>query len=151
MIGWLLDTNIISELNKRNCARRVDAWFAAQPEGRLFVSLLSFGEFDKGIFLLAAADPERARLGGIRNALEQRFAERVLPISRRVVSRWGEITARVKSETGHPPSVIDTLLAATAIEHDLYLVTRNTKDVKLSGAALFNPWKDDPADFPLAS
>jgi predicted nucleic acid-binding protein len=45
--------------------------------------------------------------------------------------------------------VIDILLAATAVEHDLFLVTRNAKDVRLSGAAIFNPWKDDPAQFPL--
>lgn len=45
--------------------------------------------------------------------------------------------------------MIDTLLAATAIEHELFLVTRNTKDVQYSGAAVFNPWKDDPAWFPL--
>lgn len=149
MIGWLLDTNIISELNKRNCVRRVETWFTSQPEERLFLSLLSFGEFDKGIFLLDPADPERARLAGIRDAFEERFADRVLPVSRRVLARWGEVTARVKTETGHPPSVIDTLLAVTAIEHNLYFVTRNTKHVEKSGAVLFNPWKDDSAHFPL--
>lgn len=150
MIGWLLDTNVVSELNKRNCAPRVEAWFLSQPEDRLFVSGLTFGEFDKGIFLLEPADPQRAHVTGLRDALKARFAERILPVSHAVASRWGQISARVKLETGHPPPVIDTLLAATAIEHDLYLVTRNRKDVRLSGAALFNPWEDDPARFPLA-
>lgn len=151
MIGWLLDTNVISELNKRGCARPVEQWFVTQPDERLFLSLLSFGELDKGVYLLDPGDRRRAGLAGLRDALEARFGERVLPVSRGVVRRWGEVTARVKKETGHPPPVIDTFLAATAIEHDLYLVTRNTKDVKLSGAALFNPWEDEPADFPLAS
>jgi predicted nucleic acid-binding protein len=66
-----------------------------------------------------------------------------------VVLRWGAISGRVRRETGHPPPVIDTLLAATALEHDLYLVTRNVADVQHSGAALFNPWKDDPGAGPL--
>lgn len=149
MIGWLLDTNIISELNKPRCARRVEDWFGGQPEESMFLSILTFGEFDKGVFLLDPSDSERTRLAALRDALEARFAERVLPLSRTVLSRGGEIGARVKKQTGHPPSVIDTLLAATAIDHNLYLVTRNTRDVKLSGAALFNPWQDDPAAFPL--
>lgn len=151
MIGWLLDTNVVSELNKRNCARRVEAWFLLQPEERLFLSALTFGEFDKGIFLLAPTDPRRGRVTGLRNALEARFEDRILPVSHAVASRWGRISARIKLETGHPPPVVDTLLAATAIEHSLYLVTRNQRDVKLSGAALFNPWEDDPATFPLAA
>jgi len=54
----------------------------------------------------------------------------------------------VKRETGHPPPVIDTLLAATAIEADLYLVSRNTKDLQHCGAAVFDPWRDDIAAFP---
>ena len=65
--------------------------------------------------------------------------------------RWGVISGTVRRETGHPPPVIDTLLAATALEHDLYLVTRNVRDVGQSGAALFNPWEDDlsaPPSFP---
>lgn len=150
MIGWLLDTNVLSELNKPNCAERVERWFAAQAEERLFLSLLSFGELDKGVSLLDPSDPRRSSLAGFRDALEARFGRRVLPVSRETVRRWGEISARVKRDTGHPPPVIDTLLAATAIEHDLYLVTRNTRDVARSGAAIFNPWRDDAAAFPLA-
>jgi predicted nucleic acid-binding protein len=151
LIGWLLDTNVVSELNKRSCARPLEAWFLSQPEERLFLSVLTLGELDKGIFLLDRADPRRARLAGLRDALEARFDDRILPVSRAVASLWGEISARVKTETGHPPLVVDTLLAATAIERGLYLATRNTKDVARTGAALFNPWADDPAGFPLES
>lgn len=150
MIGWLLDTNVISALNKRNCDKRVEAWFLAQPEELLHLSVLTFGEFDKGIDLLDPADAKRAQLIGLRDAIEASFADRILPVSSAVASRWGRIMARVKQETGHPPSVVDTLLAATAIEHELYLVTRKIRDVRRSGAAIFNPWEDDPAAFPLA-
>jgi len=58
--------------------------------------------------------------------------------------RWGALAGRIKRETRHPPPVIDTLLAATALESSLYLVTRNTKDVIRTGAVIFNPWEDDP-------
>ena len=61
----------------------------------------------------------------------------------------GQISGTVRRQTGHPPPVIDTLMAATALEHDLYLVTRNVRDVRHSGAAVFNPWEDDPNSAPL--
>ena len=61
----------------------------------------------------------------------------------------GRISGALQRSTGKAPQVIDTLLAATAIEHDLYLATRNVVDVRETGAAVFNPWHDDPAAFPL--
>jgi len=60
---------------------------------------------------------------------------------------WLLDTNVISALTGHAPTVIDTMLAATAIEHHLYLATRNVADLKNSGAAIFNPWKDDPACF----
>jgi predicted nucleic acid-binding protein len=86
-----------------------------------------------------------------RDALERRFIGRVLPISNAVARRWGVISGRVKRETGHPPPVIDTLLAAAAIEAQLYLVTRDRKDLTNTGAVIFDPWRDDLAVFPLAA
>lgn len=62
-----------------------------------------------------------------------------------IVRRWGELSGVVKQQTGHAPPVSDTMLAATAIEHDLCLVTRNSRDVQHSGASWFNPWVDDAA------
>jgi len=62
-----------------------------------------------------------------------------------VVRRWRAISGAVKRATGQTPPVIDTMLAATALEHDIYLVTRNVRDVQHSGAAVFNPWANDPA------
>jgi predicted nucleic acid-binding protein len=91
----------------------------------------------------------RALLQQSVRALEARFASRILPVSNSIVLRWGTISGEVKRLTGHPPAVIDTLLAATAIEHGLYFATRNTAHVLHSGAAIFNPWKDNAALFPL--
>lgn len=116
----------------------------------MYLSILTLGEYDKGIHNLAADHPERSRYIAARDALEGRFAGRILSVDDFVVRRWGEISGATKRTTGHAPAVIDTLLAATALENELFLATRNTKDVQHSGAATFNPWEDDAAQFPLA-
>ncbi len=150
MKGWLLDTNVVAALISPNGAPSVKAWDSAQPEHRMYLSILTLGEYDKGIHNLADDHPERSRYIAALDALEGRFAGRILSVDDAVVRRWGEISGSTKRRTGHSPSVIDTLLAATALENELFLATRNTKDVKHSGAAVFNPWEDDPAQFPLA-
>ena len=150
MKGWLLDTNVIAALINPGGAPSVKVWATAQPEHRMFISVLSLGEYDKGIHNLAADHPDRSRYIAARDALAGRFAGRILSVSDPVVRRWGEISGGVKQRMGHAPAVIDTLLAATALEHELFLVTRNTRDVQDSGAAIFNPWTDDAAQFPLA-
>ena len=149
MIGWLLDTNVIAALSAPSGAPSVKTWAAAQDETRMFLSVLTLGEYDKGIGQLPDEDPMRARHAATRDAIEARFASRILPTDNAVVRRWGALAGRIRRETGHPPPVIDTLLAATALEAGLYLVTRNTRDVRHTGAAVFNPWTDDAADFPL--
>lgn len=148
MKGWLLDTNVIAALINPTGAPSVKTWASGQPEDALHLSVLTLGEYDKGIHNLAHS--ERPRFIAARDALEARFAGRILPVSNSVVRRWGEISGNVKRATGHPPSVIDTMMAATAIEHDLFLVTRNVRDVAHSGASIFNPWEDNAVDFPLA-
>jgi predicted nucleic acid-binding protein len=148
--GWLLDTNVIAALTNPNGAPSVKRWAAEQPEDRMWLSVLTLGEYDKGIYNLAGDHPERSRYVAARDALEARFSGRILPIEDSVVRRWGAISGATKRQTGHSPAVIDTLLAATALEHELFLVTRNMKDVQHSGAAIFNPWENDPADFPLS-
>jgi predicted nucleic acid-binding protein len=150
MIGWLLDTHVVAALASPSGAPSVHAWAVAQDEERLFLSVLTVAEIEKGIEQLQPGDPARFRHAGTRAAIEARFGGRILSLSDAIVRRWGAISGRVRREAGHPPPVVDTLLAATAIEHDLYLVTRNIRDVRLSGAALFNPWTDDPANFPLS-
>lgn len=150
MIGWLLDTNVIAALINPNGAPSVKAWAADQPEESLFLSILTFGEYDKGIHAIPAEHSERTRYIGARDALEARFKGRVLSLDDTIVRRWGEISGDVKLRTGHTPSVVDTMLAATALENRLYLVTRNVKDVRHSGAAIFNPWENDPTKLTLS-
>lgn len=151
MIGWLLDTNVVAALSAPNGAPSVKAWASGQDERRLFISVLTLAEYDKGIHQLDDDDASRARHKATRNALEARFTGRVLSITDEIVLRWGMLAGRVRRDTGHPPPVIDTLLAATALEGDLILATRNTRDVRHTGAVVFNPWDDDPAKFALTS
>jgi predicted nucleic acid-binding protein len=150
VIGWLLDTNVISTIINPRGAPTVKAWAAAQDEGRFFLSVLTFGEYDKGIHNVADDHPDRRRYVAARDRLATRFDGRVLSVSDAVVRRWGVISGTVKRTTGHSPPVIDTLIAATALEYDLYLATRNVADVRSSGAFIFDPWNDDPAGFPLS-
>jgi predicted nucleic acid-binding protein len=147
--GWLLDTNVIASLSAANGAPTVKAWAAGQDEARFYLSVLTLAEYDKGVHQLAEHDPRRARYAASRDAIEARFGSRLLSLDDAVVRRWGALAGRIRRETGHPPSVIDTMLAATALEGGLYLVTRNTRDVSHTGAAVFNPWDDDPNRFPL--
>ncbi len=149
MNGWLLDTNVISEMSGARPDSKVARWFKSQPEQALFLSILTIAEYQKGIEHLPIGDKQRPRWQRAVMALESRFSGRLLSVSDQIVLRWGAISGEVKRLTRHSPSVIDTLLAATAIEHGLYLATRNVVDVANSGAAIFNPWKDDPEQFPI--
>lgn len=144
MNGWLLETNVVAELAKPHGTVRVLRWAAAQDEALLFLSILTLGEYAKGLHNMPPDSPLRPRIAAGIAALEARFADRILPLTDPVVRRWGAISGDVKRQTGQTPPVIDTLLAATAIEHDLWLVTRNLRDVQHSGAKLFNPWDHDP-------
>jgi predicted nucleic acid-binding protein len=145
LIGWLLDTNVVSELMRRAGDDRVIAWAAGQPADLLFISVLTLAEYDKGIQNLAVDQPARARFQAALRAVELRFADRKLSVSDAIVRRWGRLSGEIGRVRGRAPAVVDTLLAATAIEHDLCLVTRNVKDVRHTGATIFNPWTDDPA------
>lgn len=150
MKGWLLDTNVVAALINPRGAPSVKSWASAQDESHFHISVLTIAEYDKGIYNLAGDHPDRPRYIAARDALEGRFDERVLALTDAIVRCWGRLSGERKRATGHAPPVIDTMLAATAIEHDLYLVTRNVKDTRPSGALVFDPWNDDAARFPLS-
>ena len=150
MIGWLLDTNVIGTIINPNGAPTVKAWAAGQDESRFFLSILTLAEYDKGIHNVPDDHPNRPRFIAVRDALAARFVGRILSISDATVRRWGVISGTTRRVTGRSPPVIDTLLAAAALEYDLYLVTRNVSDVRTSGAQIFDPWNHDPTKFPLS-
>lgn len=142
MTGWLLDTNVIAAMIHPNGAPSVKRWAAAQDEGLLHLSILTIGEYEKGIAALLPDDPRRVSYARIRDGLLNRFDGRILSVTDAVIRRWGSVAGAVKRQKGHPPPVIDTMLAATALEAGLCLVTRNLRDVADSGALLLNPWND---------
>jgi len=146
MTGFLLDTNVVSELIKPRPALSVVKWVDSTDENLLFLSVLTLGEIRKGIAGLV----KRARRGALETWLETslrpRFAGRILPVDEAVADRWGVITAAAAA-AGTPVPVIDGLLAATALQHNLTLVTRNAADVARTGALVLNPFvKDDSRD-----
>jgi predicted nucleic acid-binding protein len=137
--GFLLDTNIVSELIKPKPEPRVTAWIDSTDETLLYLSVLTLGEIRKGIGLLRDA-PRRVVLEAwLDSDLTLRFAERILPIDRAVADRWGRLTAEA-AVAKSPLPVIDGLLAATALDQNLTLVTRNTKHIAVTGVPVFNPW-----------
>ncbi len=139
MNGFLLDTNVISELIKPKPDANVVRWIEETDESILFLSVLTLGEIRDGI--------ERLSLGRRRGRLESwlaidlraRFVNRILAIDEAIAERWGTLVATA-AEQGTLVPVIDGLLAATASQHDLTLVTRNTADVFGTGIPTLNPW-----------
>jgi hypothetical protein len=136
-LGLLIDTNVLSELRKKErCDPHVSAWFASVDAQTIYLSVLVIGEIHKGIQSLRRRDPAgAATLDKWMQHLETSYGDRILPVSRDVSARWGCIS------TPDPLPVIDGLLAATALVHGHTLVTRNTKDVVRTGVPLLNPFE----------
>ncbi len=137
MIQYLLDTNILSELRKKSRADSgVIKWFEGVENDALFTSVLVIGEIRRGIELVRKSDSKQAKaLEKWLNGLMSHFRERVLPIDDRVADRWGKLCIDQKLPD------VDGLLAATALVHNLTLVTRNTADFKRSPVKLLNPFQ----------
>jgi predicted nucleic acid-binding protein len=139
--GFLLDTNVISELVRSRPEANVSQWVESTDETLLYLSVLTLGEIRKGIAGLPQAK-RRAKLETwLSKGLRSRFAGRILPIDADVADRWGRVTAQARSNDVQLP-VIDGLLAATALEHNLTFVTRNTRDVAGVGVLVLNPWEE---------
>ena len=149
MRGWLLDTNVISELGRKTPDPKVRAWLGELPSDRTFISILTLAEIDQGIAALKAADPRRPHYERFRTVAEADFVGRILPLDDEVVRLWGALSGRYRLDFGGRAPVVDTMLAATAQWRRLHLATRNIKDVRALSVSAFSPWTDDPADFPI--
>ena len=139
MNGFLLDTNVVSELTRPRPDARVTGWMNTADEDLLFLSVLTLGEVRKGITTLSDAARKGRLETWLSRGLIARFEGRILGIDQAVADRWGQISGSLALR-GTPLSVIDGLLAATALHHNLTLVTRNKRDVEFTGAAVFDPW-----------
>ena len=136
---YLLDTCAISELVKKHPDEKIVQWIKECDEDTVFISVLTLGEIQKGISKL---DDNRRRIKiqkWLDSDLRERFAERILPISLEVALTWGVIEGE-SANKGRPLPVIDALIGATAVAHNLTVVTRNERDIRGTGARILNLW-----------
>jgi len=119
---------------------RVLAWIAAQIEESLFISAITVGELRRGSLLLDHGKKRKALLRWIETGIKAEFASRILPVDTTVMERWADLETST-AKTGRRLSVMDSLLAATALAHGLTLATRNIPDFEAAGVALLDPWQ----------
>jgi predicted nucleic acid-binding protein len=139
--GWLLDTNIISELRRPKPEPKVTEFIRSQPLEGLFVSIVTFAEIRFGIELL----PDVTRRSDLNDWLAHKvrpmFEQRVLAISEDVMFKW-RLLAEDRRKAGHTFSQPDLIIAATAQHHGLTVVSRDTKEYMAARVDVFNPWVD---------
>ncbi len=137
-MSYLIDTNVLSELRRKSPDSGVAAWFLQRPPATLHLSVLTLGEIRKGIEGVSNETRRQSLLDWLETDLPTFFTGRILPVNEAVADRWG----RLMASAGRPLPAIDSLLAATALEHDLVLITRNVKDFVGLPVQLFNPWSN---------
>jgi len=137
--GFLLDTNVVSDLRKPRPNRGLVAWIDASDENKLFLSVITMGEIRVGIETQTNQKKRSDLETWLVSSLMVRFEGRILPFDLGVAERWGRIEGRARSGSGKLP-IVDSFIAATALHHDLTLVTNNESDFARTGAAIVNPW-----------
>ena len=135
-MSYLVDTNALSELRRKTPDANVAAWFAHRPPVTLYLSVLTLGEIRKGVEGVTDTVRRQALTDWLETDLPVFFIGRILAVDDAVADRWGRLVAAA----GRPLPAVDSLLAATALVHDLVLVTRNTKDFAGLPVQVFNPW-----------
>jgi len=137
--GWLLDTNILSELRRPKPEPKVLAFIAGQPLDLLFVSTVAFAEIRFGIELVPEAT-KRAELNDwLGHKVRPMFDQRALPVSEDVMFKW-RLLVEEGRKSGHTFSQPDLIIAATALHHGLTLVSRDTADFERARVPILNPW-----------
>jgi predicted nucleic acid-binding protein len=136
-VSYLVDTNVVSELRKgRRCDPGVASWFAGVSSEDIYLSVLTVGEIRKGIENIRRRDqPAAKNLDSWLQELLTTHQDRILPVDQNIAEKWGHFNVP------DPLPVLDSLLAATAQEHGLTLVTRNLKDVERTGVPCMNPFR----------
>jgi predicted nucleic acid-binding protein len=132
---FLIDTVVLSELRKRRRDPGMVAWIGRRRSADLFVSVVSIGEIERGIALQRPKDPRFAEaLAAWLDTVLALYADRLLPFDLRAARRWGRLSAALGNDSA------DLMIAATALEHGLTVVTRNVADFEAAGAATLNPF-----------
>lgn len=132
---FLIDTVTLSELRKRRRDPTVVRWFERQRTTDLFLSVISIGEIERGITRQRTTDPDFAQaLADWLDRILTLYGERVLPFDVRTARRWGALSASLGNNSA------DLMIAATALEHGLTVVTRNVSNFEPSGVAVLDPF-----------
>ena len=141
MTGWLLDTNILSELRRPKPDRNVLAFVAAQPLELLYVSAVTFAEIRFGIDLVTDARRRAELSDWLAHKVRPMFEQRVLAITEDIMFKW-RLLVEDGRKAGHTFSQPDLIIAATALHHGLTVVSRDASDYQKARAPVHNPWRD---------
>ncbi len=140
-MGWLLDTNILSELRRPKPDSNVVSFVASKPLDLLFVSIVTFAEIRFGIETVADAT-RRAELNDwLAHKVRPMFEQRALPVSEDVMFKW-RLLVEDGRKAGHTYSQPDLIIAATALDHGLTVVSRDTSDFRRARVPVFDPWRE---------
>lgn len=138
----LLDTCVLSELQKPDGSPAVNSFFGSSPTETMFLSVITIGEITKGVSLLPESQKRRS-LGDWLLGLSRQFEDRILPLDQESAELWGELSAFGQKKGAIIP-VADGLIAATALRHGLHVATRNTSHFEAAGSMVINPWLATP-------
>ncbi len=139
-MSFLLDTNVISEPKQKQPNEKVLEWLGAQDELKLYLSVMTIGEIKKGIARLESGR-KKAELEKWLEELRNRFSQRILSLSEKTFLVWGKMYGEFERKGIIRPA-FDSLLEASALEHDMILVTRNVKNFQNSSVTILNPWEN---------
>jgi predicted nucleic acid-binding protein len=137
--GWLIDTNVLSEIRRKKPNRKVVAFIGAQRLELLYISTVTLAEIRFGIELLTDATRRDDLNAWLIHRVRPLFDQRVLGVSEDVLFKW-RLLVEESRKSGHTYSQPDLFIAATALHHGLTIVSRDTREYQRTGAAVINPW-----------
>ena len=138
---YLLDTCVVSELVAKRPNPGVLAWIDSIDADGVYISVITVGEITKGIEKLPNSKRKQELIDWLENELLIRFQDNLIELDVNILIRWGKLNARLEISGRRSPA-IDSLIAATALEHELILVTRNESDFAETGVEILNPWEE---------
>jgi toxin FitB len=139
-MNYLLDTCVISEFTRHHPNEKVVQWVASLEEEKLFLSAITVGEIQRGVERLPESHRKTQLRVWMNSDLVERFGARILPLDAQTLLIWGSLTARMEG-SGQTPSIMDSLIVATALQNNLMIVTRNISDFLPCGVQVLNPWE----------
>ncbi len=139
MTGWLLDTNVLSELRRPKPDLKVVAFVGAQPLDLLYVCIVTFAEIRYGIECVSDAGRRAELQEWLTHKVRPMFENRVLATTEDVMLKW-RLLVEEGRKVGHTFSQPDLIVGATALHHDLTIVSRDTNDYEKARIPVFNPW-----------